>query len=220
VKAPSSSAPSETPPFPQELTEVRRQFDDRRGFATAGRACFEHHAVRDLAGAAEALRVSEPIVAAEAADGPAFLGKEGQGRMGAHDVAQPPQLAVDGVLAERGAEGVRIEKDIDVFRKALDQVPAFRQARAALEADLVARRSRDCAQGLGDVVVLFDNGRPQPPALKMRRRLENGLLEVGMLEQLHVSGASSTAIAGHAATRRARRIRTGTMDLATPANVP
>ena len=107
------------------------------GFAAAGGAGFEQHAVGDFAGAAEALRVGEAVVAPESADGLALLCDEGQRRVGADGIAELLEFPVDGVLAEGRLEGERIEEDVDVFRKPLDQVPALRQAGAALEDDLV-----------------------------------------------------------------------------------
>jgi hypothetical protein len=77
-------------------------------------------------------------------------------------IAQALELAVDSALAENGIEGARVEENVHVFREPLNQVPAFGKARPALENHLVADRPRDDPQGLGDVVVLFDERRSQP----------------------------------------------------------
>ena len=66
-----------------------------------------------------------------------------QRRMRADGIAEFLQLAVDGSLAQGWPEGVGIKENVDVFRKPLDQVPAFGQARAALEDDLVAGAGDD-----------------------------------------------------------------------------
>ena len=55
-------------------------------------------------------------------------------------------------------EGERVEEEVDILGEPLDQVPAFRQAGAALEDDLVAGVFGDGSQDLGDVVVLLDDG--------------------------------------------------------------
>ena len=72
--------------------------------------------------------------------------------MGVDGIAEPLEFPVDAVLSEGRLEGEGIEKNVDVFRKPLDQVPAFRQARAALEDDLVGSRGGDDAQGDSSVV--------------------------------------------------------------------
>jgi hypothetical protein len=65
--------------------------------------------------------------------------------MAADGIAEPFEFPVDAILAKVGLEGAGIEENIDVFRKPLDQVPTFRQARAALEDDLVGNRGGDDA---------------------------------------------------------------------------
>jgi len=67
------------------------------------------------------------------------------------------QLSVDTPLSERRLEGCGVKKDVDIFRKPLNEVPSFNQARPAFEDGFVAARGRDDAQGLGNVVVLLDN---------------------------------------------------------------
>lgn len=52
----------------QKLTQVGAQIDNGGRFATACRAGFNQHAVRDFAGAAEALRIEEAVISAESAD--------------------------------------------------------------------------------------------------------------------------------------------------------
>ena len=64
--------------------------------------------------------------------------QERQARVRRDGVAQFLELPVDSVPAQWGIEGERIEKDVDVFRESRDQIPAFQQARPALEDDLVA----------------------------------------------------------------------------------
>ena len=83
--------------------------------------------------------VFEAVVAAEAADGLALLVDEGQRRVLLDRLAELLQFAVDAFLAQRRIERGRVEEDVDVFREPLDQVPALRQAGAALEDDLLAR---------------------------------------------------------------------------------
>jgi len=41
-------------------------------------------------------------------------------------IAEVLEFPVDGVLAEGGLEGEGLEEDIDIFRKPLDEIPAFR----------------------------------------------------------------------------------------------
>src|SRR5262249_58107240 len=116
---------------------------------TTGGAGLDEHAVADVAGAGEALDILEAVIAAEAADGLAFLLDEFQARMPVDDLPQLLELAVNRVLAQGRVEGGRVQEDVDVFGKPLYQVPALRQAGAALEDDLAARRLLDDAQGLG-----------------------------------------------------------------------
>lgn len=87
--------------------------------------------------------------------------------------------------AQDRTKGLRIEKDIHVLRKAPNQIPALRQAGASLEDDLLAIIGRDDSEDFGDVVVLLDDRRPQPAITEVFRRLQDCLLEVGMLEQFH-----------------------------------
>ena len=77
-----------------------------------------------------------------------------------------------------GLKCERIEEQVDVFGKTLDQVPALRKACTALENDLVARGPPNDSQRLGDVVVLLDNCRTQSPSAKMFRRPKDRLLKV------------------------------------------
>src|SRR5262249_32066072 len=92
------------------------------------------------------------------------------------------------------------------------QVPALRQAGAALENHLAARRFFDNAQGLGDEVILFDDRLAQAPRAEMLRRADNGLLEVGVFKQLHGFCAPSLAIPARAPARQGSRNQTGRAD--------
>src|SRR6202034_4041161 len=55
--------------FHEELAEVRAQLDTGGGFAAAGGAGFEQHAVGNLARAAVKLLLGESVIAAETTDG-------------------------------------------------------------------------------------------------------------------------------------------------------
>ena len=83
------------------------------------------------------MHIFETVIAAEAADRLAFLGNEFQGRMLFDGLPELFQFTVDGLLAERWVEFSRVEKDVDVFGKSLNQIPPLRQTGAALENDLV-----------------------------------------------------------------------------------
>ena len=99
---------------------MRAQFDGRGRLAAAGGAGFHQDATRNFARSAEKLLVGEAVIAAEAADRLALAGHEGERWMRGDSVAELPQRAVDGILPQRRLEGSRVEKDIDVLRKALD----------------------------------------------------------------------------------------------------
>ncbi len=157
----------------------------------------------------EPLDILEAVVAAEAADGLAFFLDKCQPRMLSDGLAELLQLAVDCFLAQGRVEGGRVKEDVDVFRKPLDQAPALRQAGAALEDHLAARRLLDDAQRLGDVVVLLDDRLAQAPRAEMFRRADDGLLEVRMFKQLHGPCAPSPAIASRMSSRRESRNQTG-----------
>jgi len=126
--------------------------------------------VGDFVGAAEASGVGEAVVAAESPDGLALLLDEGERRVSIDSIAEPFEFPVDAVLSEGGLEGARIEKDVDVFRKPLDEVPAFREARAALEDNLVGSGGGDDAQRLRDVVILLDDRVAQFPLAEVLLR--------------------------------------------------
>ena len=98
--------------------------------------------------------------------------------MCADGIAELLQLFVDRVLAERRLKRLWIKEDVDVFRKALDEIPTFRQTGAALEDHVVTGRRRDGPKGLRNVVVFFDDRGAQPAAAEVFSRLENGLVEV------------------------------------------
>ena len=142
----------------------------------------------------EPLGILEAVVAAEAADGLAFLLDKRQPRMLFDRLPQLLQFAVDCFLAQGRVECGRVEEDVDVFREPLDQVPALRQAGAALEDHLAARLLLDDAQGLRDEVVLLDDRLAQAPRAEMLRRADDGLLEVRVFKQFHGSCAPSPAI--------------------------
>ena len=63
--------------------------------------------------------------------------------MQADCVTELSEFAVDSVLAESRLKGPWVEKDIDVFREPLNQIPSLRQTRAAFEDRLVADRVGD-----------------------------------------------------------------------------
>jgi hypothetical protein len=67
-------------------------------------------------------------------------------------------------------------------------------------------------QGLGNVVILLDDGWTQSPVAKMFRCLKDRLLEIGMFEQSHVSAAPLPAMGARAAIRPIRQNRIGRMD--------
>jgi len=120
---------------PQKLAEVRTEFHSGRGFASARSTRFEQDAVGNFAGTAEALLVGETVVASESADGLTFALDKGQGRVRRHGVAKFLEFAVDSPFPERRSKGLRVEEDVNVFRKPLDQVPSLGEARAAFEDD-------------------------------------------------------------------------------------
>ena len=88
------------------------------------------------------------------------------------------KFAVNAILSKRRRERLGVEEDVDVFREALDQVPALGKTGAALEDDLVSGNAGDGAKRLGDVVVLFDEGRSQATGAEVLRRPEDGLLKI------------------------------------------
>lgn len=136
--------------------------------------------------------------------------------MGAHGIPQFLEFPVDRSFAQGRREGKRVEEDIDVLRKPLDQVPTLREARAAFENDFVASRGGNSPQGFGDEVILFDDGRPQPAISKVRHYPENGLTEILVFKQLHVEGVPWLARRERLADRRANRSRTAKGDSRNP----
>jgi hypothetical protein len=172
------------------LTEVRAEFHNGRGLAPTGRSRFHENVVGNLAGTAETLLVSEAVVASESTDRLALALDMGQRRMCRHGIAKFLKFAVYGPFPQRGLKGLRVKKNIDVFRKPLNQVPSFRQAGAALEDDHVfGDGPGNSPQRFGDVVVFLDDRRPQSLLAKVLRRLEHGLLEIAMLKQSHAGEA-------------------------------
>src|SRR5260370_16392876 len=194
--------------FLEELSQIGAQLDNSGGLTAAGGAGFEEDAVGDFAGVAEALRVGEAVVAPEPADRLALRRDKGERGVGSDRIPEPLEFPVDGVLAEHGLEGEGIEKNIDVFRKPLDQVPAFRQGRADLEDDLVGSCGGDDAQRHRDVVILLDKRRAQFPRGEVLLRAKYRLLEILVLKKLHVSAAPWPASCERAAARPAGRSRT------------
>jgi len=168
------------PCFLQELAEVRAQFDGGGGLASAGGACLDEHAVRDFSRAAEKLPVRKAIVAPEPADRLALTLNKGQRRVLTHGVAQPFELPVDGVFTQCRLESFGVKEDVDVLGESLNQVPAFGEAGAAFKDDSVA--AGEDAQGFGDIVVLFDDGRTQSARAKVLCGAQDGLLEIVMFE--------------------------------------
>ena len=79
--------------------------DDVDRFAAASGACFEKDAVGDFTGAAEELRVGEPVVASKAAEGLAFIGDECERGVATYGVAEFLKFAVYGVLSKARLEG-------------------------------------------------------------------------------------------------------------------
>ena len=130
--------------------------------------------------------------------------------MGGHEIAEIPEFPVDGVFSQGGLEGERIEEEVDILGEPLDEVPAFRQAGAAFEDDLVAGVCGHGPQGLGDVVVLLDDGRAQSLPAKVLCRPQYGLLKIRMFEQFHGRAAPWLANCGPVAVRPAIRSQIGT----------
>ena len=89
------------------------------------------------------MRVGETVVPSESANGFALVLDKRERRVRADCVAESLKFAVDAILSQNWLERARIEEDIDVFGETLDQVPAFRQARAAFEDDLVGSGDGD-----------------------------------------------------------------------------
>ena len=149
----------------------------------------------------EPLHVAESVVAAEAPKGLAGLLHECKRHAFSYCVAQILELAVDGILAQGRRECLRVQKKVYVFGEPLNEIPAFGEARAAFEDELVAGDAGNGAQGLGDVVVLFDERGSQSLAAEVIRCPEDRLLEVGMLRQFHVVISSSRAMTWQSADR-------------------
>src|ERR1700693_2880388 len=85
-------------------------------------------------------------------------------------------------------EGEGIEKDVDVFGKTRNEIPAFQQARPALEDDLAAAY-RDNPQDFCDVVILFDHGGTQLLRLEVLGGPDDRLIEIRVFEEPHRSGS-------------------------------
>jgi hypothetical protein len=107
------------------LAEVGTDFHNRCRFAPAGGAGFEKDAVGNFPLSPKALRIGKAVVSPKAADRLALVLKEGQSWMPGDGIAKTLEFTVDGTLAECQLGGERIEKDVDVFREALNEVPAF-----------------------------------------------------------------------------------------------
>src|SRR5262245_42770796 len=109
----------------QELPHIGLELYLVGRLPAAGGARFHENAIFDLAGAGEALRVGEAVIAAEATDGLALLLQEGEAGMLFDLLAELFQLAVDATFVEGRVEGGRVEEEVDVFREALDEVPSL-----------------------------------------------------------------------------------------------
>jgi len=80
-------------------------------------------------------------------------------------------------------------------------MPDSRRTLPATEDDFIVGGAGNGAQGLGDVVVLFDQGGSQSLAAEMFRCPEDRLLEVGMFRQFHVATSSASAMSWQSADR-------------------
>ena len=134
--------------FPEKLPHIGLQRDTFGRFSAAGGAGLDEDAVADLAGRGESLCVFEAIIAAEAADRLAFRLDECKPWMPLDCLPKLLQLAVDCLLAQVRVEGGRVEKDIDVFRKALDRaqplerlVPPLKMMRGPASCSMMRRAS-------------------------------------------------------------------------------
>jgi len=93
----------------------------------------------------------------------------------ADSIAECLQLTVDGSIGQDWPEGLGIKENVDVFPKTAGSgFQPFGQARAALEDDFIVGAGHD-PQGLGDVVVLLDNGGTQSRRAKDARRPQDRL---------------------------------------------
>lgn len=132
--------------------------------------------------------------------------------MFANRVANPLQLAVDGVLSECGPISEGIKKYVDVFRKTADEVPPLRQAGAPFENDLVAIVRAYDPQHFGNEVIFLDQGGAEPVIAKMLRCLEDRLFKIAMLKQPHANAAPLPARGEHEEGRRTIRNRSERTD--------
>ena len=167
-------------PVLQKLPQVRAEFDGNGRFAAAGGSGFNQPAIGDFAGAAEKLLVREPVASPEPADGLTFVLEKCKRRMSADGIPESLEFPINAPLAQGRLEGGRIKEDVDVFRKALDQVPAFRQTCAALQNEFVARGGDD-SQCFRDIVVFLDDCRTPALVAKVLCRLQDRLVEGGCL---------------------------------------
>ena len=79
----------------------------------------------NLSRPAETLPIRESVRATEPADRTAFLFEERQGRVRVEGVSERFEFTIDCPLPDRRIERHRIEKDIDILRKASDQIPSL-----------------------------------------------------------------------------------------------
>jgi len=89
----------------------------------------------------------------------------------------------------------RAHEEIDVFRKALDEVPGFRETGSALEDDSCAEARGNEAQGLGHPIVLFDDGCPGAGRLTDRDKQVDKvvpLVEHYRAPQLRAAGSTAS----------------------------
>lgn len=83
----------------------------------AGGPGLDEHAVADITHARKSLGILKPVIAAEAADGLAFLLDECQRRMAFDGVPQFLEFAVYRLFAKGRLEGCRVQEDVDIFRE-------------------------------------------------------------------------------------------------------
>src|SRR5208337_339166 len=124
-------------------------------------ARFKEHAVGNLAWSAESLGIGETVVSSESTDGLALIFNEPQRRMLPHRIPELLKLSVYGVLSQCGLKRRWIKKDVDIFRKSLDEVPSFCQARPAFENNFATAGVGKDAKSLRNVIILLDDRRSQ-----------------------------------------------------------
>src|SRR5208282_2716797 len=142
---------------------------------------------RNLARSAEQLRIRESIISAEPTDRLALRLDECKCRMLSHSIPKSLKFTINRPLTQGRFECERIEKDVDIFRKALDQLPAFRETRSPFEDHAIAICDSNDSKRFGNVVVLLDQRGSQSFSAEVLRSLEYRLLEIRMLAEPHLS---------------------------------